>query len=574
MRLIDVKTHKLVEFFNNIPKYAILSHTWGAEEVTFQDYLLATESGSHAHAKTIRHKAGFTKIIGACERAKIDGLQYVWCDTNCIDKRSSAELSEALNSMYAWYRDSVVCYAFLVDVDGAPGSFAKSRWFTRGWTLQELLAPSKVVFFDVRWRVLGDRKDLAQTICGITRIHIGALHDRNTIHEYSVAQRMSWAADRQTSRLEDIAYCLLGIFDVNMPLLYGEGGRAFLRLQQEIIRMTDDQSILAWDLEDPRCPYGTGFLAPSPCEFRSCGSIVRDPGADRKPYSLTNIGISVNLSAIKTQILGVILVELNCARETIGQRTGVSGQGRPVRPREQYSVWLILVQSKDQDIYLKGHHPASKIFLYEIYPEIAHVKPTEIFLSTSTALPLWQPSLEELVLPFQRSLPIMSAGPLITVASGDFIHRAHILREAYPFNRFHIVPLKMSDESMISHHLISGGSFCVVISILLDKNRQLEDSFSSILFDPKARIISQMAMSKEWPCLFDTHHPPRSECCSTRRGLKYLHERLRQIQTTLVPPQGQNEHPLVLFTSEPIQDVHGNPEVLISIVFREKRRSH
>ncbi|KAI1113282.1 HET-domain-containing protein [Nemania sp. NC0429] len=223
MRLINTQTQELTEFFHNVPPYAILSHTWEKEEVTFQEYVLATgpEARRHTH---IRRKAGFSKIIGACQRARHDGLKYLWCDTNCIDKSSSAELSEAINSMYAWYRDSVVCYAFLTDVDGSPGSFEKSRWFTRGWTLQELIAPMKVVFFDARWRVLGDRKDLADAI----------------------SKRMSWAADRQTSRQEDVAYSLLGIFEINMPLLYGEGNNAFIRLQKEIIRLSDDQSILCW----------------------------------------------------------------------------------------------------------------------------------------------------------------------------------------------------------------------------------------------------------------------------------------------------------------------------------------
>ncbi|GAP90934.2 putative vegetative incompatibility protein het-e-1 [Rosellinia necatrix] len=247
MRLIDVKTLELKEFFDDTPPYAILSHTWGNEEVTFQQYLLATGPDAERYFH-IKRRVGFLKIIGACERALADGLQYLWCDTNCIDKSSSAELTEAINSMYAWYRDSVVCYAYLADISGGSETFAKSRWFKRGWTLQELLAPKKVVFFDAHWMAFGDRDNLSRSICEITRIHIGALQDHTTVPEYSIAQRMSWVADRVTSRQEDIAYSLLGIFDINMPLLYGEGNKAFLRLQQEIIKATDDQSILAWDL--------------------------------------------------------------------------------------------------------------------------------------------------------------------------------------------------------------------------------------------------------------------------------------------------------------------------------------
>ncbi|KAI0188976.1 heterokaryon incompatibility protein-domain-containing protein [Xylaria flabelliformis] len=300
MRLINVKTLELIELFNQVPPYAILSHTWGDEEVTFQEHLAATGPDSKRHAH-IKRKAGFHKIMGACERAQSDGLQYLWCDTNCIDKSSSTELSEAINSMYAWYNDSEICYVYLADVSGRVGldgsedsiSFEQSRWFTRGWTLQELLAPKKVVFFDLTWKVLGDRKDLANRISKITRIHSGALHDRSTVSSYSIAQRMSWAADRVTSRQEDIAYCLLGIFDVNMPLLYGEGKNAFIRLQKEIIKISDDQSILAWDLSTTNEP-SVGCLATAPIHFRTCGSIVMERALQRYPYSHTNMGLSMS----------------------------------------------------------------------------------------------------------------------------------------------------------------------------------------------------------------------------------------------------------------------------------------
>ncbi|KAI0401979.1 heterokaryon incompatibility protein-domain-containing protein [Xylaria palmicola] len=323
MRLINVKTLELEEFFYKYPPYAILSHTWGPEEVTFQEYLLATGPDTKRHSR-IKQKEGFPKIVGACKRAQANGLQYLWCDTNCIDKTSSAELSEAINSMYAWYRDSEICYAYLADVEAGrgpvgPGSFKESRWFTRGWTLQELLAPKSVIFFDKRWKVLGHRENLANVISQVTLIHIAALEDRNKVFEYSVAQRMSWAANRVTTREEDIAYCLLGIFDINMPLLYGEGMKAYQRLQREIIKVSDDQSILAWQIpQDSPSPW-MGALAPSTKVFQNCGSIVRDPELDGGAYSITNKGILMKLPLIKTVIDGIILVGLNCAKEIKAQ---------------------------------------------------------------------------------------------------------------------------------------------------------------------------------------------------------------------------------------------------------------
>ncbi|KAI0158012.1 heterokaryon incompatibility protein-domain-containing protein [Hypoxylon sp. FL1284] len=309
MRLIDVNTLEFKEYFGTKkPPYAILSHTWGGEEVTFQEWEQRTED-------TVRRKQGYAKIVGACRRARADGLSYLWCDTNCIDKRSSAELSEAINSMFAWYRGSHICYAYLADIRINVHDLTNSRWFTRGWTLQELLALATVVFFDQRWSVLGVRDDLASTLSNATKIHIGALRDRKTIWDYSIAQRMSWAADRQTSREEDIAYSLLGIFDINMPMLYGEGQKAFNRLQQEIIKISTDQSILAWDWQFTHIQPWTGALAPSPAEFRFCGSIVRGLDTPQGAYSVTNLGISMKLGLIETFMPGIVIIGLNCTKE-------------------------------------------------------------------------------------------------------------------------------------------------------------------------------------------------------------------------------------------------------------------
>ncbi|KAI0143438.1 HET-domain-containing protein [Xylariaceae sp. FL1272] len=215
MRLINVKTLELKEFHDDPPPYAILSHTWEKEEVTLQDYSFAISTAASVHGKLferaqiIKARSGFRKIVGACNRAaRLENMniQWLWCDTNCIDKTNPSELSEAINSMYAWYYNSETCIVFLADVEGMiDGSFQKSRWWTRGWTLQELIAPTKVRFYDSSWNFIGNRENRAEDISRITRIHIEALHDRNTIPRFSIAQRMSWAADRVTSRQEDIA---------------------------------------------------------------------------------------------------------------------------------------------------------------------------------------------------------------------------------------------------------------------------------------------------------------------------------------------------------------------------------
>ena len=246
MRLINTRTLQFEEFDHpGTPPYAILSHTWGEGELTYQD---VQTSKTRIQGK----EYGYMKLENTLRQAVVDGLRYCWIDTCCIDKANYSELSEAINSMYNWYKEAHKCYAYLADVISGEdlsrpdSSFKKSRWFTRGWTLQELLAPKEVVFFDAHWKRIGDRKDLPKTISDITRIPEAILLGAD-IHQASVAERMSWASQRQTTKPEDIAYCLMGIFDIHMPLLYGEReSGAFKRLQEEILKESDDTSIFAW----------------------------------------------------------------------------------------------------------------------------------------------------------------------------------------------------------------------------------------------------------------------------------------------------------------------------------------
>ncbi|KAH7349154.1 heterokaryon incompatibility protein-domain-containing protein, partial [Pyrenochaeta sp. MPI-SDFR-AT-0127] len=206
------------------PPYAILSHTWGEEEVTFQDLTYGTYTNT----------AGFKKIAFCGEQAAKDGLKYFWVDTCSIDKSNLPELTRSINSMFRWYRNASKCYVYLADVsvpERGKGAFDESTymeafwtslWFTRGWTLQELIAPNSVEFFSAEGRFLGDKVSLEGAITGITGIPADALRGR-PLSEFSVDARFAWANHRETSEEEDVAYCLLGIFDVFMPLIYGEG---------------------------------------------------------------------------------------------------------------------------------------------------------------------------------------------------------------------------------------------------------------------------------------------------------------------------------------------------------------
>lgn len=240
MRLLSLQENGQFSLTDNIidgiPPYAILSHTWGADEdeISFQDLTLNIE--------TKKDRYGYRKIEFCGKQAAAHGLQRFWVDTCCINKDSSAELQEAITSMFRWYQRSKHCYVYLPDVrmdDQDPeaweSAFRKSRWFTRGWTLQELIAPSSVEFFDQDGKRLGDKVSLQNILHEITGISIDALQGRRPLSTFSVNERFLWARGRDTKREEDKAYSLWGIFGVSPYFSYGEGEyHAMRRLRMEI----------------------------------------------------------------------------------------------------------------------------------------------------------------------------------------------------------------------------------------------------------------------------------------------------------------------------------------------------
>lgn len=319
MWLVNTETLELESFFANIPPYAILSHTWEDGEVTFTDM---------ASPDRIR-KNGYQKILQTCCLARIYKLDYAWIDTCCIDKSSSAELSEAINSIFNYYRDAVVCYVYLSDL--LPGSDASAlstcRWFTRGWTLQELIAPRRLELFDGTWHHFDSREGLASILSEITGVPPGILTGADDLAEGTLASRMSWAASRQTTRLEDTAYCLLGIFNVHMPLIYGEGAQAFRRLQEEISKRYNDLSLFAWESVEENLPEGehfVGVFAPSPEPFTQSSKTIQSEFDSFPEFSVTNKGLQISEGA-PLEILSIStrngqqdVYSLHCGRNSYG----------------------------------------------------------------------------------------------------------------------------------------------------------------------------------------------------------------------------------------------------------------
>ncbi|KAI3533262.1 hypothetical protein CABS01_15943 [Colletotrichum abscissum] len=312
MWLIDTQKttlHRVADHRQNGTRsYAILSHTWGNQEVEFHHM---------SNLNSAKTKTGWNKIRMTCKLAR-SKFKYAWVDTCCIDKSSSAELTEAINSMYSWYQSAEICYVYLADLspipEGLRGTYRydylrdklpKCRWFSRGWTLQELIASKQIEFYDKKWNLVGEKSDLITIIQEITRVDVSILQDNSDLQTLPVARRMSWAAGRKTTRVEDIAYCLLGIFDINMPLLYGEGSKAFQRLQEHIANETNDLSLFAWqkkvDYQAASAPGLSGVFAESPADFTYCSTLMRhrDRFQFRNDFTLTNNGLQVKAQKLR-----------------------------------------------------------------------------------------------------------------------------------------------------------------------------------------------------------------------------------------------------------------------------------
>ena len=414
MRLIDTRTLELGWFNDNeIPTYAILSHTWGPDEVSHQEYVWISrartlsassmpvslsQNDQHAQASLmlalemmirgnsgalsggmsesdLMKRVGYSKIINAAEQARGQGCNYLWVDTCCIDKTSSAELQEAINSMYRWYRDAEVCIVYLGDIAKNHGdfrtaseiarcAFTNSRWTQRGWTLQELIAPVLCRFYLQDWTLMGEKVEFLKELSDVTNIPVHILEDSRSLSEVSVAERMSWAAHRQSTRIEDVAYSLLGIFDIHMPLLYGDGEKAFVWLQEEVLKTTDDYSLFSWRANESRQSTYRGLLARSPAEFQHCHSIERENVMSTFPIASTPIGLCVQLEFLpdvkdKSRVLAMIrssnsmsqrlAITLKCldggtqyARVDAGTLTAIdnwpTGQLRTIYVRQKLSI--------------------------------------------------------------------------------------------------------------------------------------------------------------------------------------------------------------------------------------------
>jgi hypothetical protein len=394
MRLLNARTFKLKTFFDNIPPYAILSHCWDDEEVVFSDL---------DDIEQARKKKGFAKLQKTCELAIEDGFEYAWIDTCCIDKSSSAELSEAINSMFAWYKNCGQCYAYLTDVEfeGAFtevtvteqfGTLSTSKWFTRAWTLQELLAPkvvwprvSSTKFYSHKWRLLGDKNALVHVVSMITRVPIKYLVG-DALGGASISMRMSWAAGRQATRAEDIAYSLLGIFDVNMPLLYGEGKtKAFRRLQEEIMKLSEDETLFAWRKSQQFSD--SHIFANDPNDFSEAGRLVPfESEFPPPPYTMTHRGLRISLPLFSGRQLdqrGLTALQPLCSKTQRRWDVDVTwGVLRCHVLHEYRYIVVIPLQCLSPNVFFRDHSLEASLIPEDLLPDTTYTH--EIYIKSGT----------------------------------------------------------------------------------------------------------------------------------------------------------------------------------------------
>lgn len=254
MRLLNTRSWRFEEFNDDFkrPPYAILSHRWiTGKEASYQDLQRICKRGCLLADQSGNQVAGLKKIMNFRRVARNNGLDWCWADTICIDKTNSVELGEAINSMFDWYQDADECYVYLADIVKTESwrtdrdqSFLSSEWFRRGWTLQEFIAAGSVIFLDASWECLGTKWTLGPLLAEKMGLGMDLLNDPSFfLRILPLADLMALACGRITTRYEDKAYSLMGLFGVSMPSIYGEGWKAFRRLQESIIQHSDDVSL-------------------------------------------------------------------------------------------------------------------------------------------------------------------------------------------------------------------------------------------------------------------------------------------------------------------------------------------
>lgn len=414
---------------------------------------------------------------------------------------------------------------------------------------------------------------MSNWIADITRIHIGVLKDRSTIPHYTIAQRMSWAATRETTRSEDIAYCLLGIFNIHMHMLYGEGDVAFKRLQEEIMKNSDDHSIFAWDLQGNEKELHTGALATSPKVFLSCGSVVRDHHIVRSPFIVTNLGLSIKFSSIQTCFTPIVLVGLNCAKELRGIDDPLNILPNGKTSCRRFQAWIFLHHVQD-NIYQRIHLPTSTVFLQASYTDSVQTTNIGLLIETqkslrNRSLPLPDPLMPTIQKCIQSST--FSSGITITFGWGT-MNKFNRYDQAFNFGQVFCQTIKRRSPMSVSHQVVSNRKFSMIFSVAWSQDMQPQQWTHTVFEDPDKDIWRGIVCTEKWKDLLDGGiHASTSGLGPLVNSLSRMHKLLRQCFREAFQQAGRGPHaPMVVVSHQQLQTLHGQGELLVDIIFREK----
>ncbi|THU88358.1 HET-domain-containing protein [Dendrothele bispora CBS 962.96] len=330
-RLIFTQSGRLADFSGlQTPPYAIISHRWLLnQEVSLQEYRIIQ------HKPELKKRLGYRKIQEACKKAQ-DKYKYIWIDTCCIDQSNRNEVAQNVKSMYSYYRNSEVCYVYLADVQvqekfsQTKRALLRSQWFQRGWTLQELVAPREVLFFDSNWKLIGTKDDLSRAIANLTGIPCSVLEGSTPVHDVDIRTRMSWCAGRKTTEPADLAYCLLGILGVVMDPDYTEDVQsAFKRLQKALIHSYPNTFTT---FEDGRSIYQMLVSQNARARVEMSGGSVVSTATQVSMRNYTSTGESTPTWEVDLRREGTTEVSFGRAVEKLGTQS--NHRRNPFTPKE------------------------------------------------------------------------------------------------------------------------------------------------------------------------------------------------------------------------------------------------
>lgn len=355
-------------------------------------------------------------------------------------------------------------------------------------------------------------------------------------------------------------------------MLYGEGEAAFKRLQQEIMGTSDDHSIFAWDLQDTRRELCTGALAPSPKAFLSCGSLVRDDSIGRLPFSVTNVGISIELSLVRSCYEGTVLVGLNCARELRGRDDPLNMLPSVRTTYRRYRVWIFLQHVQDS-LYQRVHLPASIVLLQWLYHGSVHDTKKHLFIEIQRShqyRPHPPPDSSIPVIHKSMHHPLFSSGLMITLGWGK-MNRFNRYEQIFNPGQFLSQTLKRRSPMEISHQLVFNGHFSLLLSVAWNQNMEPQSWSHSVFADPRREFLSRILGAEKWKFLFeDGVHTSTTETGDLVGLLSHIHSRLRHDFGGGSSYDGNSPiAPTVTFSTQELQNLHGECELLVDIIFPE-----